>query len=1348
MTRNIRLPTRPSSRRASLIGSSALAGGLALALASSAYALPTGGEVVAGGAGIAGTAGGMTVTQSTQNAVINWQTFGIGQGEAVTFVQPNATAVALNRVLGADPSEILGRLSANGRVFIVNPNGVLFGAGAQVSVAGLVASTLNISDADLMGGRYSFSGPGGSVTNLGAINADGGFVALLGGAVTNQGVVSARLGTVALAAGEAVTLDFKGDGLLNVSVDRGAVGALVRNGGMIRADGGQVMLTARAAGGLLKTVVNNTGAIEARTLDTRGGVIRLVGEGGAVVVGGTLSATGFGEGQQGGAIVVTGQAVELNGATLDASGHSGGGTVRVGGGYQGRDADVANAQSVSFGADSTIAADAIRSGNGGRAIVWSDGETTALGTINARGGALSGDGGFVETSGQHVVTHGALRVNTLAPNGKTGLWLLDPVNYVIAGAGGDETGAQVGLSLAASNRLIQADNNITVSDVISWATSFSLTLNAGNDITISSAVNMSGVGAQLILIAGHDLTTSGAISNSNANARLTYTAGNDVTISGAAVATGAGALIDVRAGHNITQSAAITSSGGGAIQLRADNDGTGGIGGGTVILSTPAAVTADNVAIYYSPQNGYASPNDYSGVIGTSTETAQMWAFATAANKVYDGTTAATLTFVGDPTAGGVNSVGLGGGANFVDKNVGAAKTVNFSGATLTGSDAARFALYGGSGSATAAITPATLVITANSQAKPFGQVITFPGGAFTSAGLVAGETIGSVTETSPGAAASANVAGSPYVITASNATGGTFSLANYTTSYVAGALTVTPAGLVVTADSFSKDYGQTLTFNGQQFTSTGLLNGDTIGGVTLTSAGAAPTASVVGGPYAVDASNATGGTFTAANYAISYATGTVTVVPVALLVTASDASKIYGDTATFAPTAFSVSGLRNGETAATVLESSAGAAAAATVAGGPYAIAASNLAGGTFTASNYVISYAPGVLTITPAALLVTANNASKVFGNTATFLPSAFTTSGLKNGDTATTAVESSAGSAATASVAGGPYAIGVSNLGGGSYVASNYVTTYAPGTLVITPAPLVVTANNATKTYGDTTTFAPGAFTITGLKNGDTATTAVESSAGQVATAPVAGNPYAIAVSSLAGGTYTASNYATTYVPGALVITPATLVIDANDGSKPYLKTLIFTGHEFTSTGLRNGETVGAVSLTSPGAAAAALPTTTPYAITASGGTGGTYTPANYAITYTTGDLIVTAPGGISTAGGEAINSVPTGFTPDGRSEGTTVPSATEMAEAQRERDRQALEQGGSGLAQSVAGPAGTNLAVTGDGVRMPAYQLAQVQPAESAQAAAPTVVQQRAPQAPAEAAPVRARKQDRN
>ena len=209
-----------------------------------------------------------------------------------------------------------------------------------MNVAGLVASTLDITDASFMAGNYQFAGSStAAILNQGTINADGGYVAMLGAQVGNDGVISARLGTVALAAGNAVTIDVAGNGLLNVAVDQGAVNALARNGGLIRANGGQVVMTAKSAGQLIKTAVNNTGVVEAQTIENHNGTIRLLGdmETGAVNVSGTLDVSGTGAGQSGGSIVVTGEVVVLRGhAKIDASGSAGGGSVLIGGGYQGK----------------------------------------------------------------------------------------------------------------------------------------------------------------------------------------------------------------------------------------------------------------------------------------------------------------------------------------------------------------------------------------------------------------------------------------------------------------------------------------------------------------------------------------------------------------------------------------------------------------------------------------------------------------------------------------------------------------------------------------------------------------------------------------------------------------------------------------------------------------------------------------------------------------------------------------------------------------------------------------------------------------------------------------------------
>ncbi|MEP6772036.1 MAG: filamentous hemagglutinin N-terminal domain-containing protein, partial [Polaromonas sp.] len=261
-----------------------------------AVALPEGGQVVAGQASVTSpTANSMVVNQSTDKAVLNWQSFNIGAGQSMQFVQPGASSVALNRVIGNGASSIFGSLSANGQVFLINPAGVMFAPGAQVNVGGLVASSLDISNGDFMAGRYSFSGTGtGSVDNHGTINAArGGYVLLAGPQVSNTGAISAHAGSVGLLAGSRVSVDTSGSGLVRFSVDAAAAQAAIQSSGSITANGGQVAVLASAMGDAMATVVNHSGVIRANSAVERNGTIVLSGGStGIVNVSGELSAAG------------------------------------------------------------------------------------------------------------------------------------------------------------------------------------------------------------------------------------------------------------------------------------------------------------------------------------------------------------------------------------------------------------------------------------------------------------------------------------------------------------------------------------------------------------------------------------------------------------------------------------------------------------------------------------------------------------------------------------------------------------------------------------------------------------------------------------------------------------------------------------------------------------------------------------------------------------------------------------------------------------------------------------------------------------------------------------------------
>lgn len=263
-----------------------------------AYALPEGGQVAAGQAAITTAGSTMTIAQQTAQAIINWQNFGIGSGEAVHINQPNSQAMLLNRVIGSNPSEIFGQLTANGQVILVNPNGVFFRPGSSVDVGGLTASTLNIANEDFLKGQLRFAGDSQNpVINAGNITAQNGYVNLLAKEVVNEGIIAAQTGSVNLAAGSGMSLDYNGDGKMTVAVTDGAYQSAVANKKLIQADGGLVVMTASGEDALMDSAVNNSGMIQANTLGETTGQISLTGDN--IATTGTISADGGSNGQGG-----------------------------------------------------------------------------------------------------------------------------------------------------------------------------------------------------------------------------------------------------------------------------------------------------------------------------------------------------------------------------------------------------------------------------------------------------------------------------------------------------------------------------------------------------------------------------------------------------------------------------------------------------------------------------------------------------------------------------------------------------------------------------------------------------------------------------------------------------------------------------------------------------------------------------------------------------------------------------------------------------------------------------------------------------------------------------------------
>jgi filamentous hemagglutinin family protein len=488
--------------------------------AGAVFANPTGGQVVAGSAAISnGAPGTLNIQQSSHRAIINWQSFSIGAGETVNFLQPAASSVVLNRVLGNDPSALFGRLNANGTVMLVNPNGVVFGPTARVDVGGLVATTANIRNADFMAGRHVFDlaspNANAGVVNEGQISIhDSGLAALVAPSVRNAGVIEARLGRVALGGARSFTLDFHGDGMLSFSagsaVDSAPAGAsaLVLNTGAIRADGGTVMLSAQAVKGVIDDVINTTGIVSATSVASHNGRIVLSGGGaGSVAVGGRVDASGQAAGQGGGTVTVTGDQVKVGtDARIDVSGAAGGGEIALGstgiaGAYAGK------SYSVDVAAGAQLHADAIDNGSGGHVTMWSTDRTVFNGSLSARGGAQGGDGGFAEVSSLKDIGLGG-HVDLRAPHGKTGLLLLDPTDLRItdSASGGSQDGNAGDGSVAAGDASQGSGSTLnTVSRGLleGLAGNANITLQATGQITIDA---MAGGLIDLATTAGHGFT--------------------------------------------------------------------------------------------------------------------------------------------------------------------------------------------------------------------------------------------------------------------------------------------------------------------------------------------------------------------------------------------------------------------------------------------------------------------------------------------------------------------------------------------------------------------------------------------------------------------------------------------------------------------------------------------------------------------------------------------------------------------------------------------------------------------------------------------------------------------------
>jgi len=1114
-------------------------------------------QVVAGAATFRQNGNIRTVEQHTGAAVIHWQDFGIKAGDVTRFIQPGVNSTVLNRVLGANPSLLQGQLQANGSVYLINPNGIVVGPQGRIDVGAFFASTLNVSEDEfLKGGSLLFKGDSkAGLQNLGVINAKDGDVMLIAYTVKNAGEVNAAKGVAGLAAGSEVLLTHQGDQRIVVKSGVKAAGLEtgVENSGVVAA--AQAELKA-AGGSIYELAVNQSGIVRATGVEERNGRVILTAEAGTVQVSGEMSAR-------------------------DADGN--GGEILVGGNYQGKNATVPNAAT-------TVVTDSARldvsaaspTGNAGKVIVWADGATQFKGGISARGGSAGGDGGLVEVSGKRFLEF-AGAVDTLAPFGRLGSLLLDPDSIVISndpdsGNLVDAFGQHVSRSLpsvinvgtlatllaGAEVTLMSSDYGgqtggpnpagfygISLNADLSWVSGNTLTLISGDTIALNANINAAN--SSLILQPGSRSTTSGTAGTT------TLAADKSITVS------------ELRLKLNpATADRAPDSSDLGTINLAGTVNaatvvlerGDGGVQGDVLINNANNMLGTFRGLGATAAINGDLKVRDSSGgltVRGELTGVAGAVEITTSGNLTLD--TGAQIQNTG------ASDLVLGArGGSFINNADASAVDASGSGRYLIYSDAPATTTKGGLTGATvynktfdanapASITATgdrflyslapTLTFTATDASKTYGAAN--PTLNYTVSGLQSSDTLGAAISGTPAVSttATAGTGAGTVPITVAN---GSLSLSDmgYGLALAPGTLTINQAPLTITADNASKTYGAANPTLAASFS--GLVNGDlssVVSGLVLGTT--ATTGSGVGG-YPITGSGAS-----AANYAITYAPGTLTVIAAPLTITADNAGKTYG--AANPTLTASFSGLVNGDLSSVASGLSLGTTATTGSGVGAYPITGSGA-----SAANYSISYTSGALTINQAPLTITADNQSKTYGSANPAFTASF--SGLVNGDLSSVVSGLSLATTATAGSGVGAYPI----TGSGAS-AANYDITHAPGTLTVNPATLTVRADNQSRTYGDANPTLTG--TLTGFVLGEDASVL----AGAPAYSTAAGLTTGVGNHAITSSGGSAANYTFTRQNGTLTINPAVLAVKADNAVRVYgdaNPTLTYT-----VSGLRNGD-----------------------------------------------------------------------------------------------------------------------------------------------------------------------------
>ncbi|MDR6675186.1 filamentous hemagglutinin N-terminal domain-containing protein, partial [Xanthomonas sp. 1678] len=674
--------------------------------------LPIGGSI-AGGTGTINPASGATLTidQTSSRMALNWSAFDIGSVATVTFNQPSTSAAVLNLVQGGNPTQIFGNVNANGQVFLINPNGIIFGSTAQFNVGGLVASTLGTTASDFMSGNDVLDAGGNMValmSNSGTINAAAGAVDLIGGKVVNSGTINATAGNINLVGADKVTLTFESGGF-GVVVDKALQLQLdsvaVENSNVLSAPGGIVTLQARAAQGLFDQLINNSGTITAAALNSGSdGSVSLVANGGGQTGIGGSGSIDVGSGAIN---ISTDRSVQQSGIyTAGTLGGSIGGDASFSGSNhiaalaslsvdgnlslsnaidltQSGALTVGGSSSFSLGSHALTLDDA---GNDfGQTVSLSAGSTTiadsgaltlgtlATGNLTATStGALNLGSGAVTGTLAATSNGGAITQSASGPLTVTGTSNLDAgIGAITLQQTANDFGGAV--SLTGSGVTLTDSNALTIA-ALTLGNNSALSLNAAGTLTLPSSAIDTG-NANLSLHSGNVLATAAALSGTNVSLSGDdgITLAHDVTATGPLMLTAVDSAITQSAGALAVTGTSHVDAGSGAITLTGAGNHFGqavSLTGGTTQITDSGALTLGALATGNFTATSNGALNLGSGTVtgtlaaisngGAITQSASDPLTITGTSTLDAGSGAITLQQAGNDFGGAVSLTGSG----------------------------------------------------------------------------------------------------------------------------------------------------------------------------------------------------------------------------------------------------------------------------------------------------------------------------------------------------------------------------------------------------------------------------------------------------------------------------------------------------------------------------------------------------------------------------------------------------------------------------------------------------------------------------------------------------------------